>query len=238
MISNNIYHSQPLAEIEKLVNRSPKETTVFAKWTNIDISSMNNAEADISAAYDDGLPCVNIVPSPSDVSFKLFPVTNHIDIMNGKTGALIYLYFYPISLKSSGGAGYSAKDINDAIDNSTLTKGGAYNQTVIKNSQMVSHQPNWFRPKFLVNSNIDYFNLDETSGDYPTGNESSIFKPEFAQGLNLPYEENGQDKALKVYSSINAIDVYAGAYQKIKIGNTYVYQPYIMCCEAKFIIID
>ncbi len=238
MISNNIYHSHPLSEIEKLVNRATVENTVFAKWTNIDVSLMANSESDISDAYENGLQCVSSIPVPSDIGLKLFPVTNHLASIQGKAGALIYLYFYPISLKSSGGAGKTAKEVNDAIKNSTLTGDGAYNQTVIKNSQMVSHQPNWFRPKFLVNNNIDYFNLDETSGDYPTGNESSIFKPEFAQGLNLPYEENGYDKALKVYSNIQSIDVFAGAYQKILVGNDYVFQPYIMCCEAKFIIID
>jgi hypothetical protein len=170
----------------------------------------------------------------------LFPVTNHIDRIAGRDAALIYLYFYPLSVVSKGGAGKSAEEVNNAIRESSLIENhsSVYNQTVIRNSAMVSHHPNWFRPKFIVNDNVDYFDLDESSGLYPIGDPVSIFKPEFAQGLNLPYEENGLAKALKVYHELQNIEVYAHCYQKIKVDGDWVYQRYPVVCEAKFIVQD
>lgn len=240
MKNNQIFHANPLDSLSAKVNRSSKELTVMAKFTNLDISALANTDNAIVDAYNLGLPCTTTIPNPSDSLAKLFPVTNHMNHLNGKKGALMYLYFYPISCQSTGGAGFTAEEVNNAIKDSTSVAqhSWGFNQTVIRNSQMVSHQPNWFRPKFVVNDNLDYFDLDETSNEFPTSSPSTIFKPEFAQGLNLPYEENGITKALKVYESINSVDVFAHCYQAIKIGSSIVYQPYFMNCEAKFIIED
>lgn len=221
-----------------MVNRSSREITIHAKWSSLDISELGNNDTEIAQLFDAGLPAFSNVPDPSSSDMKLFPLTNHMERLNGKRVALMYLYFYPISTVSSGGGGYTALEINNVIKDSTLVNSLAFNQTVIRNSQMVSHQPNWFRPKFVANSNMDYFDLDESSGEFPLTLPTSIYKPEFAQGLNLPFEENGQNKALRVFESLTSLDVYAGCYQKIKINSDYVFQQYIMNCEAKFIIID
>lgn len=239
MKTNQIYHSNPF-ELEKAVNRSIKELTVFAKWSTWDLSDLTNTDADLAALIEEGLPCVDVIPNPSDSLAKLYPVTNHIDRLDGKQAALIYLYFYPMSVKSSGGAEKTAEAVNTAIKESLLTSqhSDSYNQTVMRNSAMVSTMPNWFRPKFVVNANVDYFDLDETSGDYPSGTPSSIFKPEFGIGLNLPFEESSINKALRVYESVSEIDVYAQCYQPINVGGDWVFQQYPVFCEAKFIVVD
>lgn len=238
MINNNVFHSQPLSTLSQSVNRSQKELTITCRWSSFDVSTLANTDDAISELYLGGFPVVSTVPNPSDSSAKLFPLTNHMDKIAGKRGALIHLYFYPMSVQSSGGEGYTALQINDAIKNSTSVAGMGYNQTVIRNSAMVSHQPNWFRPKFVINQNLDYFNLDSTSGEYPTASPTGIFKPEFAQGMNLPFEEVGNFKALKIYETIDEIDVYAQCYQAIKIESDWVYQRYPVFCEARFIIED
>lgn len=239
MNTNQIYHANP-SKLQESVNRSSKELTIFAKWSTWDVSALANNDSALPTLLEAGLPCVASVPVPSDSSAKLFPVTNHIDRIAGKEAALIYLYFYVMSVKSAGGAGYTASQVNEVIKTSLMSSNhsDALNQTVMRNSSMVSQNPNWFRPKFVVGSNVDYFDLDQTSGDYPTGTPSGIFAPEFAQGLNLPYEENGNLKALKVYESVTDIDVYGHCFQPIYMGTEWVFQQYPVFCEAKFIVVD
>jgi len=259
---NKINYTHPLQNLVERVNRTPQETTVTAKWVTVPtIGDMSDTDGSIMLHYDYGFPAYSDVPLPSDTVHKLVSVTNHLELMQNKAAALTYLRFFPLSTRSSGGAGLTANEMNKIIENSLGTVNNAYNQGRIRLTAIPSHSPNWFRPKFVINQNRDYFNLDSSSNLNPAV-PSSIFQPELAEGLSLPYEENSTEKALAVYESIENIEVWAGCYLAINknysevvntvtqvmplpggidpnVGlNPYVFQRIPMVCEARFIIFD
>lgn len=240
MNNNQIFHSNPLNTLSSMVNRTTREKTVHALFTNLDITELANADDSITELLEAGLPAITSIPNPSDVAHKLYPLNDFFAELDGKQCALMYIYFYNLSVISSGGGGFTAQQINDAIKNSALAEQHSYafNQTVIRNSHTVSFQPNWFRPKLVINGNIDYFDVDETSGIYPLASPSGVNKSEFAIGLNLPHVQDGGQKALAVYDDVISVDVYASCYQAIKIDSSTVYQKYPIICEAKFIVAD
>lgn len=254
MIQNTINYTHAL---EKLTKRSSREKTVQAIFTTAPVNTMNtSSHFDTMRHYDFGYPLVSSVPDPSNNAHKLVPTTPHMELMMGKPVALVYLQFFASSVRSSGGAGLSAAEANALLERSLGSPNNAYNQGRIRLAGLPTHTPNWFRPKFVINGN-DYFNLDSTV-------ENGISKPEFSEGLALPYEENGHDKSLAVYESINSIDVWGAAYLALNKTYTeeftvegqpeqllmpapggvdtttheYVFQKFPIKCIAKFIVID
>jgi hypothetical protein len=257
MQQNKIFSANPF----ELVYRSPRETGIAAIWVSVPTATMNDNDSSPIKLLDKGYPAYLNVPLPSDNINKLYPVTNHLNQLNDKKSALMYIRFYTMSVQSAGVEGhatYTATFINNVLKNSLNSPNNAYNQGRIRLTAIPSHQPNWFRPKFVVNGN-DYFNLDQSSG-LNSGTSSSIFQPELAFGLNLPYEEHLGYKALAVYDDINTLEVFGGAYLALNtdytetinsqnivmppIGggnydtNTYIYQKLPIVCEARFIVFD
>lgn len=259
MQQNKIFSANPF----ELVSRTPNETGITAMFVSVpNIGAMANDDKSPVTYLDAGYPAYIEVPLPSNNINKLVPVTNHLDQMADKKVALMYVRYYTLAVQSSGVDGHATFDdvfVNKILRDSLNSPNNAYNQGRIRLTAIPSHQPNYFRPKFVVNGN-DYFNLDQSSGDNPSGSPTSIFRPELAFGLILPYEETLGEKALAVYDDINSLEVYGGAYLPLNTaytevvnsetlimppaggGNysadTYIYQKLPIVCEARFIVFD
>jgi hypothetical protein len=127
----------------------------------------------------------------------------------------------------------------DATTNTTVTdsvtpgtagysSSNAYMQSRFRNAVVGGWQPNWFRPRLLIDGRAVFFrSLDVTSLGTRAGDLSI--------GLSLPWCWRGDCTLGRITSGI---EVHAGAWQRIDNGSNVKYVRYAIDCELVFIIGD
>lgn len=240
MINQQLYPSYPIALLgpEWTDKRNRRVTGIWVS-KNPSVEKAATPEGYLNHLEQACAAAVGSPVTPGDISIKLQPVTNHLnEIKTGKRVLLHSINFYSLHVRSAGGAGYTADQINAVIDaslNDAVTGHNyAYNQGGLRLTPLASHQPNWFRPKFIVNRAENIFStIDQTDPDANIPDGDTSYDPDLSIGLDIPYYY----PANMEFDSITAIDVYAQCLQAIRMSESaIVYQNYPIVCNAHFIV--
>jgi hypothetical protein len=176
----------------------------------------NNAQ-DIVKAIDDVAVAVHKPLYPTDIRNELFPVNNYIPMIKNRNIVVSDIEFYATWKTSKGGAGLTAEQINAAFISSLDNVNSGVNQGAFDYVSLPTGQPNWFRPKLLVNGLSLLANLDATNVyDTMKTNHSA----QFGIGLPLPYSENIE----RIIVDFSELHLYAQSYIPIKIEENYIFQ--------------
>ncbi len=167
-------------------------------------------------------------------STRLRPLFDMYPLIGRRNVRMVSISFQAIDTTMAGGTGQDA--ITAATVTGSITPGSAgysgnegYMQSRFRNAAVGGWQPNWFRPRLMVDGRSAFF---RTIGVTSLGTRQG----DMSIGLSLPWCWRG-DCALGRISQ--GVDVYAAAWQRIDNGVGGVsYLRYAIDCEAVFIVDD
>ncbi|MEP7217640.1 MAG: hypothetical protein ABI876_01925 [Bacteroidota bacterium] len=147
---------------------------------------------------------------------------------------LVSMLFQAIDTTTAGGTGQDATTNTTVMD--SITPGSAsysandgYMQSRFRGSVVGGWQPNWFRPRLLVDRKSVFFRTMEVTSIGSRRGDLSI-------GLSLPWCWRGDCSIGPITSGI---EVYAAAWQRVDNGSGNVkYLRYAIDCEMIFVVDD
>ncbi|HVZ39941.1 MAG TPA: hypothetical protein VHI13_11735 [Candidatus Kapabacteria bacterium] len=165
---------------------------------------------------------------------RLRPVTDLSPLIGRATVRLVSVMFQAYDTVIAGGTGQDATTGATLTD--TVTPGtsgysstGSYMQSRFRNSVVGGWQPNWFRPKLLIDGRAVFFRTIAVTSLGSHAGDLSI-------GLTLPWCWRGDCTIGRI---TKGIDVHAGAWQRVDNGGGNVkYLRFAIDCELAFIIED
>lgn len=164
-------------------------------------------------------------PSPAAAPYgtRLRPLTDLAPIYQARKVILRRIEFKVYDPTLSGASGQHAATLT-AISNSISSQNDMFAQSSFRNGELGGWQPNWFRPRFVVNGVNLFRGLDKSA----LGNQAN--KGDLSIGLPLPYCHEDYFDLEKVES----IEVSAQAVQYI--SDTGRFQRYFVQCLCDFLI--
>jgi hypothetical protein len=167
-------------------------------------------------------------------STRLRPISDLQPLIGRGSVRLISIMFQAYDTMAPSGTGQDATTNSTVTDSVTPGTAGyssanAYMQSRFRNAVVGGWQPNWFRPRLLIDGRAVFFrSLDVTSLGTRAGDMSI--------GLSLPWCWRGDCTLGRI---TRGIEVHAGAWQRIDNGSGNVkYVRYAIDCELVFIIED
>jgi hypothetical protein len=167
-------------------------------------------------------------------STRLRPLFDMRPLIGRRNVRLVAMTFQAIDTGVSGGTGQDTTTNATIADSITpgsagYSPNGAYMQSRFRNAVIGGWQPNWFRPRVLVDGRSVFFRTIETTSLGSSAGDLSI-------GLTLPWCWRG-DCALGRVSQ--GIEVYAGAWQRVDNGGGDIkYIRYAIDCEMLLVVDD
>lgn len=162
-------------------------------------------------------------PSASPYTTLLRPLTDLTPIYQARKVILRRIEFKVYDPTLSGAAGQDAATLS-AISSSIASQNDMFAQSAFRSGELGGWQPNFFRPRWVVNG-VNLFRGLEKTGLGTQGNRGDA-----SIGLPLPYCHEDYFDLGKVES----IEVYAQAAQYISTTNTF--QRYFVQCLCDFLI--
>jgi len=161
-------------------------------------------------------------------STRLRPVSDISRLYERQHVRMIWMVFHAYDTTVTGGTGQDSATLT-AITDSLASANGSYMQSRFRNAVVSGWQPNWFRPKVLIDGRPILFGpLDTTTLGSRLGDLSI--------GLTLPYCWRGD---MRIGRINKGVAVYAQAAQRIDLGAGVVrYQRYAIDAEIAFLIDD
>ena len=239
MLTTQLNVSHPIGMAKRQgMNGFEYERRVSARW------AVQAGEAD-SEIQDNGHSYIEILnnysvlleqpPVPSDVSFRLRPITDFMSIIENKDVLVNYIKFYSVYTQSKGGAGYTADIVNQLIENSLSSSNFAYNQAGLRYTSFSHHQPNYFNPRFIINGVDLFLGSSNSSPNSPGGTAN---RGKLSIGMELPMEVSPN----QIFENVQSIEVFGQCLQELNMtpteqADTYRYQRYPVFCEADLLIL-
>lgn len=186
---------------------------------------MANTHGSVMTAINDVAVAVLEPLDPSDVKNTMKPLNDFQTLLYNRDIVISDVTFYSIWKSSKGGAGFTAKQVNDAFLASLDNVNQGLNQGAFEYASLPTGQPNWFRPKILCNGESIIPNLD-TSANLSVDGSITDHKGHFGIGMPLPYGEDVE----KVIKHFNELSVTAQAYIPLVITETQIYQRIPLFC--------
>lgn len=161
-------------------------------------------------------------------STRLRPISDISRLYERQHVRIIWMAFNAYDTTTTGGTGQDAATLT-AISDSLASTNDGYMQSRFRNSVLAGWQPNWFRPRILIDGRPVFFGpLDTTTLGSRLGDLSI--------GLTLPYCWRGD---MRIGRINKGIAVYAQAAQRIDLGGGVErYQRYPVDAEIAFLIDD
>lgn len=174
------------------------------------------------------------VPTGLPYSTRLRPLSDLAPLTGRANVRLVSVMFQAYDTMLTGGTGQDATTNTTVSDSVTPGTSGysstdGYMQSRFRNSVVGGWQPNWFRPRLLVDGKSVFFRTISVTSLGSHAGDLSI-------GLSLPWCWRGDCSIGRITTGI---DVYAGAWQRVDNGGGNVkYLRRAIDCELAFIIED
>ena len=258
MIAQNLWAGQPAPHNRGVI---PEEYALKARTIGIFQSVLNSSSDSLEpgapeVAYEfnssnnNSLEAINQLDkvsllckeplAPADPLNKMAPVTDFQSVIVGRDVIITYIHYYPVFSKSRGYLASSpnilADTVNQKIIDSLTSPNWAYNQSGIRYSAIPTHQPNWFRPKVMVNGE-DILKGTNSTFSGLDGFGVTNHKGAFSIGAALPFDCTPNFRV----ENFRDIVVFGQCYQAIDMSETetpnYHYQRIPLFAEIDFIIL-
>lgn len=226
-----------LYDVSRLLEKYPNKRFITIKYASVGNNSyagsgtLLNDPNSMQTAFEGYAKLIDAPYSPGDNAIKLLCLSDYKQFTGNRPAILVKSNFYSIYVKSAGGAGFTANQVNTVIDDSLTSPNYAYNMAGQRFTNFAGHQPNFFNPKIVINQNYNVYNgLDLSSPSYD-GTTNNVAMQGI--GLHLPHEHY----PVTHIENVDSIDVFAQHLQIIQMGNVAYYQMYPVICELLLLVL-